>query len=85
MAPVSTFSTGDGRLNSLFKLLAIGITESDIATEKSEEGKVPPSSPRQSPVQGESGYTVQYCLKLLFYVIGLQASYLTWGVLQVGH
>ncbi len=56
-------------------MFAIGIPDSDAASEKAEAGRL-------SPVNKEIS-TAHYCIKLLFYVIGLQASYLIWGVLQV--
>ncbi len=74
---------GEGRFNSLLKTFAIGTIDNNAALEKAEEGQQSPARSSTSPTGAGEGNAVQYYVKLLFCVIGLQASYLTWGVLQV--
>ena len=48
-----------------------------------EEGKAPSAaSPKPKEMAPEMSET-EYCGKLVLCIVGLQASYLTWGVLQV--
>ncbi len=63
-------------------MFAIGIVDNNAALEKAEEGQSSPARSSTSSTTGEDN-VVQYYVKLLFCVIGLQASYLTWGVIQV--
>lgn len=79
-----TCPVGQGRLNAVLKLLVFGDAEDEDPQAAAEEGKAPtigttPSSPTSAPEQT----TLQYTVKLLICVMGLQGSYLTWGVLQV--
>ena len=60
-----------------------GNNETEDPVKMAEEGlkRLPSTSPE--PVADVS--TGQYCMNLMFCVVGLQTAYLTWGVLQVSH
>lgn len=62
-------------------MLVFGDDRTEDPLQKAEAGEVAvePPLPKEEPEMS----TVQYCGKLALCVIGLQGSYLTWGVLQV--
>lgn len=59
-----------------------GDDRSDDALSAAEEGQVDSVS---KPKEDKELSGAEYYLKLLLCIVGLQASYLTWGVLQVLH
>ena len=74
------------------KLLVFGNEEPDSLTviEEGENGVLPSSKPENGSKKDGSAEaatselsTAQYCIKLMFCIVGLQGAYLTWGVLQV--
>ena len=67
---------------SLLHLLVFGDDRSDDALRAAEEGKAAAGSKPAATDEAEL-LGAQYCSKLVMCVVGLQASYLTWGVLQV--
>lgn len=74
---------GQGPLYSLLHMLVFGDDRTEDPLEKAEAGEVAVETKPPSPKEEPEMSTVQYCSKLVVCVIGLQASYLTWGVLQV--
>lgn len=85
---------GQGPLNQFLKLLVFGNEEPDTLG-VIEEGDESEATTKPNGTAGEvkNGSaeaeiaelsTVQYCLRLIFCIVGLQGAYLTWGVLQVG-
>lgn len=73
---LALLTAGQGPLNSFLKLIAVGELEDPLAN--AEAG---------GQEKGTSSETIEtsaeYYVKLLICIVGLQASYLTWGVLQV--
>lgn len=65
----------------VLKMLVFGDPEEEDPQAAAEEGKNRTPTPPSPATQEMS--TVQYSLRLLMCVAGLQVSYLTWGVLQV--
>ena len=74
---------GQGPLYSLLHMLVFGDDRTEDQLEKAEAGEVAVETKPPSPKEEPEMSTVQYCSKLAMCVIGLQTSYLTWGVLQV--
>lgn len=72
--------TGEGPVYSLLHQLVFGDDRTDDALSAAEEGSVATVS---KPKEETEMTGAEYYGKLLFCVVGLQASYLTWGVLQV--
>lgn len=75
-------TVGEGPIYSLLHQLVFGDDRSDDALSAAEEGQVEPVN---KPKEDKELSGAEYYLKLLVCVVGLQASYLTWGVLQVLH
>ena len=69
-SPPLLVATGEGPLYGVLRLLVLGQTPDMLPTTKVEAKE-----------QGGSGLTS--AVKLLVCIVGLQVSYLTWGVLQV--
>lgn len=64
-------------------MLVFGDDRTEDPLEKAEAGEVAVET-KPPPLKEEPEMsTAQYCSKLAMCVIGLQGSYLTWGVLQV--
>ena len=80
---------GQGPVNYLLKLLVFGNEEQDTLLQIEEGVTVDPSAKQDSrkETSAESATAelsaAQYCLRLVFCIVGLQGAYLTWGVLQV--
>lgn len=74
--------TGEGPVYSLLHRLVFGDDRSADPLAAVEEGKTPPASKPKEETTEMSGS--EYYGKLAMCVVGLQVSYLTWGVLQVG-
>lgn len=77
--------SGKGPINAALRLLVFGDMEDPLkAAEEGKGGEEADSAatPTQEAVT-EQLSTGRYCAMLLFCVVGLQGSYLTWGVLQV--
>ena len=77
-------------MNYLLKLLVFGNEEQDTLLQIEEGETVDPSAKqdgRKETATTEAATaelsTTQYCLRLMFCIVGLQGAYLTWGVLQV--
>lgn len=67
---------------SLLHQLVFGDDRSDDALAVVEEGKTVPAGSKPKEVVTEMSNS-EYYSKLAMCVVGLQVSYLTWGVLQV--
>ena len=67
-------------VNSILKMLVIGDVEDADPNSKAEEGRASTSLDTSEDPEISTYY---YSMKLLLCIVGLQASYLTWGVLQV--
>lgn len=78
-------------MNYLLKLLVFGNEEQDTLLQIEEGMTVDPSAKqdgrKETTATAEAATaelsTAQYCLRLVFCIVGLQGAYLTWGVLQV--
>ena len=88
--PIVTHFSGQGPINYLLKLLVFGNEEQDNLLQIEEGERVDPSAKqdgRKEPSSAEAATdelsTVQYCMRLILCIVGLQGAYLTWGVLQV--
>lgn len=71
---------GEGPVYSLLHQLVFGDDRNGDALSTAEEGQVAPVS---KPKEDTEMSGTEYYWKLLLCIVGLQASYLTWGVLQV--
>lgn len=76
-------TTGEGVVYSLLHQLVFGDDRSEDALGVVEEGKAS-SVPKTRETAAEMTGS-EYWGKLVVCVVGLQASYLTWGVVQVTH
>lgn len=70
-------------MNYVLRMLVFGDVEdpSDVM----EKGRPQsPTSTSEQEAATDKLSTFHYCAKLVWCIVGLQGSYLTWGVLQVG-
>ena len=70
---------GQGPLYSLLRLCVYGSPKDELPVKAPE---ATPASPSTSASSGEPTST-EYFLRLVFCILGLQVSYVTWGLLQV--
>ena len=78
-----SLTTGEGPIHSLLHQLVFGDDSSEDSQGAAEEGRASAEvvvKPREAVTEMSGG---EYWWKLAVCVVGLQASYLTWGVLQV--
>ena len=74
------FLIGQGPLYSLLRLCVHGSPKDELPVKAPEATPASPS--RSTAGSGESSST-EYFLRLAFCILGLQVSYITWGLLQV--
>ena len=74
---------GEGPLYSLLHVLVFGDDRSEDRLQLAEEGGAAMETKQPGPPKEAETTAMEYFVKLALCTVGLQASYLTWGVLQV--
>lgn len=73
---------GQGPLYSLLRLCVHGVPKDELPV-KAPEATSPSTSDSSSTTSSGESSTMEYFLRLVFCILGLQVSYITWGLLQV--
>ena len=73
-----SFILGQGPLYSFLRLCVHGSPKDELPVKASDVETV-----TASPTRNAEPSSLDYYMKLIFCILGLQVSYITWGVLQV--